>query len=144
MFNPVFPNGFHATSAKLYIKHQMLIILTNPTSDIWILRLTKQTCWRDFGNTAILRRSKKGSKRQHLYITRPRGSTPGDVLFDSEPHIGNIIYKCFSSLQPIPYHRRCDQGDAAHGCHADCTRSDCATLCAADVLWTCSLECSSY
>ena len=32
-------------------KHQMLIILTNPTSDIWILRLTKQTCWRDFGKT---------------------------------------------------------------------------------------------
>ena len=35
-------------------KHQMLIILTNPTSDIWILRLTKQTCWRDFGKTVIL------------------------------------------------------------------------------------------
>ena len=34
-------------------KHQMLIILTNPTSDIWILRLTKQTCWRDFGKTAV-------------------------------------------------------------------------------------------
>ena len=33
-------------------KHQMLIILTNPTSDIWILRLTKQTCWHDFGKTA--------------------------------------------------------------------------------------------
>ena len=32
-------------------KHQMLMILTNPTSDIWILRLTKQTCWRDFGKT---------------------------------------------------------------------------------------------
>ena len=31
-------------------KHQMLIILTNPTSDIWIQ--TKQTCWRDFGKTA--------------------------------------------------------------------------------------------
>ena len=34
-------------------KHQMLIILTNPMSDIWILRLTKQTCWRDFGKTAV-------------------------------------------------------------------------------------------
>ena len=32
-------------------RHQMLIILTNSTSDIWILRLTKQTCWRDFGKT---------------------------------------------------------------------------------------------
>ena len=35
-------------------KHQMLIILTNPTSDIWILRLTKQTCWRDLGKTALV------------------------------------------------------------------------------------------
>ena len=35
-------------------KHQMLIILTNPTSDIWILRLTKQTCWPDFGKTGLL------------------------------------------------------------------------------------------
>ena len=34
-------------------RHQMLIILTNSTSDIWILRLTKQTCWRDFGKTDI-------------------------------------------------------------------------------------------
>ena len=34
-------------------KHQMLIILTNPTSDIWILRMSKQTCWRDFGTTAF-------------------------------------------------------------------------------------------
>ena len=33
-------------------RHQMLIIFTNSTSDIWILRLTKQTCWRDFGKTA--------------------------------------------------------------------------------------------
>ena len=32
-------------------KHQMIIILTNPTSDIWILRLTWQTCWRDFMKT---------------------------------------------------------------------------------------------
>ena len=32
-------------------KHQMIIILTNPTSDIWILRLTWQTCWRDFVKT---------------------------------------------------------------------------------------------
>ena len=35
-------------------KHEMIIILTNPTSDIWILRLTWQTCWRDFVKTAIL------------------------------------------------------------------------------------------
>ena len=34
-------------------KHQMIIILTNPTSDIWILCLTWQTCWRDFVKTAI-------------------------------------------------------------------------------------------
>ena len=32
-------------------KHQMIIILTNPTSDIWILRLTWQTCWCDFVKT---------------------------------------------------------------------------------------------
>ena len=36
-------------------RHQMLIILPNSMSDIWILRLTKQTCWRDFGKTACLR-----------------------------------------------------------------------------------------
>ena len=35
-------------------KHQMIIILTNPTSDIWILRLTWQTCWRDFVKTVIM------------------------------------------------------------------------------------------
>ena len=33
-------------------KHQMPIILTNPMSDIWILRVTNQTCWRDFVKTA--------------------------------------------------------------------------------------------
>ena len=35
-------------------KHQMIIILTNPTSDIWILRLTWLTCWRDFVKTELL------------------------------------------------------------------------------------------
>ena len=35
-------------------KHQMIIILTNPTSDIWILRLTWQTCWRDFVKTGVI------------------------------------------------------------------------------------------
>ena len=35
-------------------KHQMIIILTNPTSDIWNLRLTWQTCWRDFVKTGGL------------------------------------------------------------------------------------------
>ena len=35
-------------------RHQMLIILTNSTSDIWILRLTKQMCWRDFGKIAYI------------------------------------------------------------------------------------------
>ena len=35
-------------------KHQMIIILTNPTSDIWILRLTWQTCWRDFVKTDLI------------------------------------------------------------------------------------------
>ena len=35
-------------------KHQMIIILTNPTSDIWILRLTWQTCWRDFVKTVCI------------------------------------------------------------------------------------------
>ena len=43
-----FPNGFHATSANCTNKHQMLIILTNPMSDIWILRLTKLTWFREY------------------------------------------------------------------------------------------------
>ena len=38
-------------------KHQMLIILTNPMSDTWILRLTKQTCWCDFGKTGVMVRT---------------------------------------------------------------------------------------
>ena len=50
----VFPNGFHSTSANWQTKHQMIMILTNPTSDIWILRLTWQTCWRDFVKTVIV------------------------------------------------------------------------------------------
>ena len=35
-------------------RHQMLIMLTNSTSDIWILRLTKQKCWRDFEKTVYM------------------------------------------------------------------------------------------
>ena len=70
----VFPNGFRATSAKLYgtDKHQMLITLTNPTSDIGILHLTK-TCWRDFGNTATTR-SRWGLKKI-MVLPHPRHNT---------------------------------------------------------------------
>ena len=47
-------------------RHQMLIILTNSKSDIWILRLTKQTCWRDFGKTVDMRSQ---SYRTSCYFT---------------------------------------------------------------------------
>ena len=51
---------------------QMLITLTNPTSGIGILHLTK-TCWQDFGNTATTR-SRWGLKKI-MVLPHPRHNT---------------------------------------------------------------------